>query len=140
MTESQQRPRVLIALNESSRTKDLVAFLDRDYEVLWVREGQSAYETIDSEPLDALVCGLRESHIDGLRVLAVATKRNPEICAVVIADPEDHAHTRIIQMHQPVESSHAESSAENHSGEPTQAVQPQQLSNSAPDPPKLVAQ
>ncbi len=90
MTESHPRPRVLIVLNESSRTKDLVAFLDRAYEVLWVREGQSAYEIIDSEPLDALICGLGESHIDGLRVLAVAAKRNSEICAIAIADPEDH--------------------------------------------------
>lgn len=89
MSDTPQRPRVLVALNESSVTKDLVAYLDRDYEVLWVREGQSAYEIIDSESVDALICGLRESHIDGLRILAVATQRNSEICAIVIADPED---------------------------------------------------
>ena len=78
LPEMPQLPRVLVALNESSVTKDLVAYLDRDYEVIWVREGQSAYEIIDTESVDALICGLRESHIDGLRILAVATQRNPE--------------------------------------------------------------
>ena len=85
-----QQPRVLVVLPESPRTKELVTYLERrNFEVMWAREGQSAYDILDAEPVDALVCSLREARIDGLRLLSVARQRRAEICAVVIAAPEE---------------------------------------------------
>ena len=58
-------------------------------EVFWVREGLNGYDLLDTEPMDALVCGLKDARIDGLRLLQIARQRNPEICAIVIAGPEE---------------------------------------------------
>jgi DNA-binding NtrC family response regulator len=83
------RPRVLVVLPEAAPSRHLVAHLSRSgFETLWVHDGQSAYEVVDAEPLDALICDLRSAHIDGLRLQQVARRRNPETCGIVIADPE----------------------------------------------------
>ena len=84
------QPRILVVLPESHRTKELVVYLERQgFEVLWAREGQSGYDILDAEPVDALICDLRDPRIDGLRMLQVARQRNAEICAIVIAGPEE---------------------------------------------------
>ncbi|MCC7265301.1 MAG: sigma-54-dependent Fis family transcriptional regulator [Candidatus Latescibacteria bacterium] len=82
--------RVLVVLPESGPTKDLVAFLDREgFEVMWAREGQTGYEIIDTEAPDALIADLRDSRIDGLRLLQVSRQRNPEICAILVGGPAE---------------------------------------------------
>ena len=84
------RPRVLVVLPETPQTKELVVYLERqELEVLWVREGLSAYDILDAEPVDALVCELKDARIDGLRLMHIAQQRNREICAIVIAGPEE---------------------------------------------------
>ena len=84
------QPRVLVVLPEGSRTTELVAFLQgQGFEVLWVRDGQSAYGILDAEPLDALVCDLHAPRIDGLRLVKLSLQRNAEVCAIVIAGPEE---------------------------------------------------
>ncbi|MFH1570625.1 MAG: sigma-54 dependent transcriptional regulator [Gemmatimonadota bacterium] len=84
------QPRILAVLPETGPSKELVAFLGtQGFEVLWSREGQSAYDIIDSEPVDGLVCHVHEARIDGLRLVQVARKRNPDICAIVTAGPEE---------------------------------------------------
>ena len=83
-------PRVLVVLPESAPTKELVAFLEHQgFEVMWVREGQIGYEIIDSEAPDALIADLRDSRIDGLRLLQVARQRNSEICAILVGGPAE---------------------------------------------------
>jgi len=83
-------PRVLVVLPESGPTKELVAFLGHGgFEVMWAREGQSGYETIDSEVPDGLIADLRDSRIDGLRLLQVARQRNPEVCAILVGGPAE---------------------------------------------------
>jgi len=75
---------------ELAEAKELVAYLERqNFEVMWAREGQSAYDILDAEPVDALICGLREEHIDGLRLQQVGRKRNREMCGIVVAGPEE---------------------------------------------------
>ena len=55
MTIEKPSPRVLVVLPESSQGKQLVAYLGRrGFETLWAHDGQSAYEVLDTEPLDAL--------------------------------------------------------------------------------------
>ena len=63
---------------------------EQAFEVLYANEAQSAYDIIDADPVDALICALREKRIEGLRVLQLALKRNAALCAIAIAaGPED---------------------------------------------------
>jgi DNA-binding NtrC family response regulator len=81
---------VLVVLPESGPTKELVAFLEHQgFEVMWAREGQSGYEIIDGEAPDALIADLRDSRIDGLRLLQVARQRNAEVCAILVGGPAE---------------------------------------------------
>ena len=83
-------PRVLAVLPESQRTRELLFYLEQQaFEVLYAHEGQSAYDILDGEGVDALIYTLREKRIDGLRVQQLAHARNPAICAIAIAGPED---------------------------------------------------
>ena len=85
-----RQPRVLVVLPESDPAKELIVYLERQgFEVMWAREGQSAYDILDSEPVDALICELKSAHIDGLRLQRVGRQRNPAICGIVIAGPEE---------------------------------------------------
>ncbi|MBI2503978.1 MAG: sigma-54-dependent Fis family transcriptional regulator [Candidatus Latescibacteria bacterium] len=82
--------RILVVLPESAPTKELVAFLEHQgFEVMWAREGQNGYEIIDTEAPDALIADLRDSRIDGLRLLQVARQRNSEICAILVGGPAE---------------------------------------------------
>ena len=82
-------PRILVVLPESPQTKELIFYLEQqEFEVLWAHEAQSAYDILDTEAIDALICTLREKRIDGLRVQQLAQMRNPAICAIGIAGPE----------------------------------------------------
>ena len=72
------QPRLLVVLPESQQARALIFYLEqRSYEVLWAHEGQSAYDILDADAVDALVYALREKRIDGLRVQQLAHKRNP---------------------------------------------------------------
>ena len=72
--------------------------LQQAVEVLYAHEAQSAYDILDAEAVDAVICALREKRIDGLRVQQLAHKRNPAICAIAIArrrvDPNQLRHAR----------------------------------------------
>jgi DNA-binding NtrC family response regulator len=84
------RPRALVVLPEEAETYALVSFLGQlGFEVAWSREGQGAYDILDNEVVDTLVCDLRHERIDGMRLLEVALKRNPDICTVVCGGREE---------------------------------------------------
>ena len=82
--------RVLVVMPEDGTTRELLAYLEgREFETLWVRDGQSAFDILDADPpVDALICDLRQERIDGLRVAQVARQRNSAVCAIVIADAD----------------------------------------------------
>lgn len=84
------RARILVVLPESTSAKELVGSLERDgADVLWVRDGQSAYDILDTEVVNALIYPLKQTRIDGLRLQKVARERNASICAIAIATPEE---------------------------------------------------
>ena len=61
-------PRVLAVLPESQRTRELLFYLEQQaFDVLYAHEGQSAYDILDAEGVDALIYALREKRIDGAR-------------------------------------------------------------------------
>ncbi|HJP30323.1 MAG TPA: sigma-54 dependent transcriptional regulator [Candidatus Latescibacteria bacterium] len=83
-------PRVLVTSPEDEPTQHLVSFLrQQGFEVLWAREGGAAYDILDSEPVDALICHMSDSRIDGFRLVQLARQRNPEICAIVSGTADD---------------------------------------------------
>jgi DNA-binding NtrC family response regulator len=83
----QTTPVVLVVDRESEATHALVAFLRaRALEVLWVRDGESAFTALDQTPVDCLVTELKVPRIDGMTLLRRAREKNPEVCAVVITD------------------------------------------------------
>ena len=85
-----ERPRVLVVDRESEATKSLLAFLRaHDLEVVWARDGESGYNALDATRVDCLVTELRIHRIDGMALLRRAHERNPEVCAVLIAEGAD---------------------------------------------------
>ncbi len=83
---------VLLVDRDPELAAEIMAFLeDRDYEVEWVDDGEKAYNRLDSRPFDVLITDLNAHRIDGMRLMAVAKDRNPEICVVLIAEQPDVA-------------------------------------------------
>jgi len=81
---------VLVVDRESGATKSLLAFLrGHDLEVVWARDGESGYNALDATRMDCLVTELRVHRIDGVALLRRAHERNPEVCAVLIAEGAD---------------------------------------------------
>ncbi len=80
-------PVVLVVDRESEATRALVAYLRaRALEVVWARDGESAFGALDQTPVDCLVTELRVPRIDGMTLLRRAREKHPELCAVVITD------------------------------------------------------
>jgi DNA-binding NtrC family response regulator len=61
------------------------------HEVEWVDDGEKAYNRLDDRPFDVLITELSSHRIDGMRLLAVALDRNPDLCAVLITEEPDVA-------------------------------------------------
>jgi DNA-binding NtrC family response regulator len=82
--------RVLVVDRETPETRRLIAFLRaRGYRVLWAKDGESAFNVLDHEAIDCLVCELSEPRIDGIAVLHRAQAENPELCAVMMTAGAD---------------------------------------------------
>jgi DNA-binding NtrC family response regulator len=85
-----EQPSVLVVDRESGPTRTLIAFLrDHQLDVVWTRDGESAFHALDETHVDCLVTELRVHRIDGLGVLRRAIERNPEVCAVVMTEGGD---------------------------------------------------
>ncbi|HEY2954671.1 MAG TPA: sigma-54 dependent transcriptional regulator [Candidatus Eisenbacteria bacterium] len=82
-----QKPVVLVVDRASDATKSLVAFLrENDLAVEWRQDGESAFNVLDDGAVDCLVAELKLPRIDGMALLEHARQRNPEVCAVLIAE------------------------------------------------------
>lgn len=78
-------PKVLVVDSRSKATTNLITFLkDCGYEVLWAADGETAYNILDDEPVNAMVAELNVHRINGMRLLQVAKQRNPEVCVIMI--------------------------------------------------------
>jgi DNA-binding NtrC family response regulator len=81
-----EKPVALLVDKEGDETIALREFLDElGLEVRWAKDGETAYNILDSERVDVLICELRIQRIDSMRLLRVARERNPEVCAVLLA-------------------------------------------------------
>jgi DNA-binding NtrC family response regulator len=88
-------PSVLVVARDGDEARSIVATLrDHDFDVWWSRDREGAFHTLDEERVDCLVTELAAERIDGLAILRRARARNPEVCAIVVADgPERAAET-----------------------------------------------
>jgi DNA-binding NtrC family response regulator len=83
----QERPLVLLVDREGAVPRALTAFLrEHGWEVAWARDAEGAWSALEERVPDALVSELDAPRIDGLAVLRRALERNPELCAVLVAD------------------------------------------------------
>ncbi|MFP4173553.1 MAG: sigma 54-interacting transcriptional regulator [Candidatus Hydrogenedentota bacterium] len=81
---------VLLVDRDPAIARDIMAYLsERGYEVEWVDDGEKAYNHLDGHQVDVLITDLNSQRIDGMRLMAVAKERNPEICVVLITEEPD---------------------------------------------------
>ncbi|MBX7258119.1 MAG: sigma-54 dependent transcriptional regulator [Candidatus Hydrogenedentes bacterium] len=84
---------VLVVDRDPFVTRSIMAFLDeRGYEVEWVDDGEKAYNRLDDRTFDVLITDLNAPRINGMRLMAVAKDRNPEITVVLITEEPDVEH------------------------------------------------
>ncbi|HKO21322.1 MAG TPA: sigma-54 dependent transcriptional regulator [Candidatus Eisenbacteria bacterium] len=91
-------PRALIVDKDSSETAELKAFLAaNDIDVEWAKDGEQAFNILDGASAngsgdsaapgpEVVITELKAHRVDGMRLLEVAKKRNPEVCVIFIAD------------------------------------------------------
>lgn len=90
MTDSSPSASVLIVERDADIAQRILAYLEsRGYEVEAVNDGEKAYNRLDARPFDALVTELSSHRIDGMRLMAVARDRSPEICVVLLTEEPD---------------------------------------------------
>ena len=91
------RPRALIVDKDSTETAELKALLQQSgFVVEWAKDGEQAYNALDHAGPDSagpptggpavVIAELRSHRVDGMRLLEVAKRRNPEVCVILIAD------------------------------------------------------
>jgi DNA-binding NtrC family response regulator len=70
---------------ETPESRKLIAFMrSRGFRALWARDGESAFNVLDTEAVDSLVCELRMERIDGISILQRALRLHPGLCAVMM--------------------------------------------------------
>ncbi len=90
MPNDSPRATVLLVDRDPAIARDIMAYLsERGYEVEWVDDGEKAYNHLDGHQVDVLITDLNSQRIDGMRLMAVAKDRNPEICVVLITEEPD---------------------------------------------------
>jgi len=85
----QPRPVVLIVGPEEAASGSLFGFLRANaLEVAWARDDGAAHRQLDHRRVDCLITELRAPHVDGFLLLRHGLARNPDLCAVVVAGPD----------------------------------------------------
>jgi DNA-binding NtrC family response regulator len=81
---------VLLVDHDPSITSEIVPFLvERNYHVETVDDGEKAYNRLDVQSFDVLITELNAHRINGMRLMAVAKARNPEVCVILITEEPD---------------------------------------------------
>ena len=80
------RPRVLLADRDVAEAARLQRLLEsHGYEIQTARTNEQAFNILDEQAVEALVAEVRGSGLDGIRLMQVARRRDPEVCVVLIA-------------------------------------------------------
>lgn len=90
MTEDMAKASVLLVDGDPATSREIVAYLtDEGYDLDWVDDGEKAYNRLDTRQFDVVITDLHAHRIDGMRLMAVAKDRNPEVCVVLITEQPD---------------------------------------------------
>jgi len=84
-------PDVLVVEPDAELARQVVSYLSEcGCDVEHVDEGEKAFNRLDARVFDALVTELQVARrVDGMRLMAVARERNPDIGVVFIAREQD---------------------------------------------------
>ncbi len=82
-----ERPRAIVVDKDEKRGREMAVFLEEQAgcDAVPVRDGEAAYNVIDTESVQVIVTDLHAQRIDGMRLLEIARARNPEVAVIVIA-------------------------------------------------------
>lgn len=81
---------VLLVDRDPAPSREIMSYLnDRGYQVEWVDDAEKAFNRLDARFFDVLVTELTIHRVDGMRLMAVARERNPDVCVIFIAAPPD---------------------------------------------------
>ncbi len=87
--EPHLKPRILLVDHDATEAGRISRFLQGEgCEVVSARTGEEAFNVLDDQGIDAIVTEAASSGIDGLRLMQVARRRDPETCVVLISDPD----------------------------------------------------
>lgn len=81
---------VLLVDPDPALSREILAHLeDEGYEVECVDDGEKAYNRLDARPFDVLITELHTRRIEGMRLMAVALDRNPDMVVILITEEPD---------------------------------------------------
>lgn len=84
------RFRVLIVDEERAEARRLARQLEgAGYETTVLADGEGAYNLLDEQPVDGVICQARGGRVDGVRLLSIARRRNPDTCGILIAEASE---------------------------------------------------
>ena len=87
--ENLLRPSLLIVDHQVSEAARVARFFEGEgFAVHRARTGEQAFNLLDRQALDGILTETRAPGIDGLRLMEVARRIDPEACVMLIADPE----------------------------------------------------
>jgi DNA-binding NtrC family response regulator len=91
---------VLVVERDPAIAREILSYLEsKQYDVEWVDDGEKAYNRLDAKTFDAVVTELNAHRINGMRLMAVAKDRNPDVCVVLIAE-QPHVELAVEAMRQ----------------------------------------
>ena len=95
--ETAVRPVFLVVDRQAAEAARVARFLEGEgYEVLTARTGEQAFNILDRQAVDGILTETRAPEIDGIRVMQVARRLDPEACVILIADPDRSSATRAL--------------------------------------------
>lgn len=83
-------PRVLLLDRDIAEAGRVARFLEGEgFEVVPARTSEQAFNVLDDQAVDAIVAEVRGATADGIRLMHVARRRDPEVCVILIAEPSE---------------------------------------------------
>ncbi len=90
MPEHTSTADVLLVERAPDTARRIMSYLDEQgYDVEWVDDGEKAFNRLDDRPFDVLITELNAHRINGMRLLALALERSPEMCVILITEEPD---------------------------------------------------
>jgi DNA-binding NtrC family response regulator len=82
-----ERARALVVDKDDGHGREMARFLEYELnlDVVHVRDGEAAFNVLDSSPVHVLIAELYAHRIEGMRLLEIARARNSETCVILIA-------------------------------------------------------